>query len=713
MKINSVYPGIFMQDISSRMGNLSLRMGLVACLLTTLLLGTAFLSISAESTARGPDSNSFDNPEIWYIYDLKEIQQNISFELPIIINGSGELLIKDSVTLELLQKYDYQRNITIKDNGTLHLRDSIFESNYALNIFLQDEGKIILEKNSGLQVTQIMARDTALIKLSSSVITSGVDDLEIDLRGASSLKLDKSKIVGVNNFKARENSKIEIRNGSIEAKEYNIDCKELKLISNPDLRDLQVTDVELLHIEDSSVSNLQVKACTKLTTGKSTKITDSNIDNIVNGKLSYADITDLRIETVTNLDIIGSDVNILKINNLVVNLNIQSSEISQLDIERCDKLQTHNTHFDNSKLKSSMSLVEFYSSEIEHSTFYPEEVIIHDSIIIGNELELNDLTNARRMDAYNSTFNSPLHFSGFSEAHLINCSTLTEIPPKVIVDENARVYIYWWLEIQVLDNHSQPLPGVFLEVCDFITNNPQKLGISDEYGQAGFALLGNTISKDGWNTVNNKTYFVKGQFGALSKTNGTMILMNENTNSFLDFSEVKEKEKKEKEFFTLETIIGIIIFIVIIILIGFSLMRGGKSNSNSTGPSRPRSPPRSRKNTPKRPVHDHNHGLNHSHSRTSSPKHVEHYRDLEEDLLKTSTDSFEDAMRNSTIDFMALNNSSSTSFGSSNELGLGNPKPNYRRTRGRGRANNGTGMTQKITVNRRLKSMPRSRAPWV
>ncbi len=562
------------------MGNF--EMGIFLMLLAIFCAGWIIAPVIAQDVPNDDSSNEktrgSEEPDIWYIYTSKKIVENISIELPIVINSSGELRIRDSATFELLQKYDHQRNITIKNNGTLRIQKGTLQSNYALNICLEDNGKLIIEKSSELKASEINARNNAVIQVASSVISPGVGGLVIDIGDESSLELTDSSIINANKINAYGDSKLVIKQGFIDTDEFAISCKELSLISNPDFRDLKINSCKNIIIKDSKVTGLQVSSCGNLYSYTNTTINDSTINSLGSGKLSSAKIQKLSIDSVDELELDGCNVNILKINEMVTDLKIRSSVISQLDIENCQNLETYDTHFDNSELRNSLDIVVFHSSTVEHCSIFPLAIKIYDSTIIGNEAELNDLTRGRRLDAYNSSFNAPLHFTGTSEAYLINCSTLGENPPKVIVEEDAKIYIYWWLEVQVLDNKSKPLPDVTVTVCDFITNARKEEGISDQNGQVKFALLANTIMKSGWNTKNNKSYFVKGQYNGHSKENETGIWMRENTKSYLEFKDVKPEKAKPKPLFTAETITGILIFIVIIILIALSLVSGKKPN---------------------------------------------------------------------------------------------------------------------------------------
>ncbi len=593
MKIDSVYPGIFMKKgIFFWMG--SLGMGFFLMLLVVLCVGLVILpglsqiavgaNINEGQTSRAR-AQDFEEPDTWYIYTTKEIVENISFELPIVINSSGELRIKNSAWLELIQNHNYERNITIKDNGTLRLTKGILSSNHALRIQLKDKGKLILDKNSILKITRLDTKDNTQIHIIKSTLTPGAGGLFIDIGGESSLELNEGTIVNADIIKAHENSELVLNNCDIDAKDFAIECKKVSLVSNPDLRDLMIDSCDELSITNSKVSSLRVTKCTNLYSSYNTTIINSEITNLEYGWLSFAEIQNLKFDKINDLEINGCNVNILKINKMVINLKIIKSEISQLDIKSCQKLETYGTHFDNSELESSLDLVEFHSSTVEHCSMFPLQVKIFDSIIIGNTEELNDLTRGTRLDAYNSSFNAPLHFTGTSEAHIINCSTNGNIPPQVIIDEDAKINIYWWLDVQVLDNTSKPLPGATVTVCDFITNAPIKSGISDSYGQVSFYLQANTITKNGWKTRNNKSYFVTGTYDGRKASNETGIWLKDNIKTYLDFTEVKEKKKEPKPFFTFETIIGIIIFIIILVLVVISLAGGRK---------KPEPPPRAR-----------------------------------------------------------------------------------------------------------------------
>ncbi|WP_455392145.1 hypothetical protein, partial [[Eubacterium] cellulosolvens] len=425
----------------------------------------------------------------------------------------------------------------------------------------------------------------------------------IQITGDSTLKLIEGSITNADAFKAAGNSNIELQNGTIETKNFDINCNELKIISSSSFHDIEVARCELLSIQDSTVTSIEVDYCGHFDTLGTCKILNSNINSLSTGSLLGAEIGNLRFNTVDELELTGCQVNILKINNMVKHFTIHNSDISQLDIENCQVLETYNTDFDNSKLKNSQDLVEFHSSEVKHCSIFPEEIRIYDSVIIGNEDELNDLTRGRIFIAYNSSFNSPLHFTGTTEAHLNNCSTLGNIPPKVIADQDANIHIYWWLDVQVLANGSKPLPGAIVSVCDFFNYGVVASGISDANGRVSFSLLANTITKTGWETIDNKSYYVKGSYQGLTAENGTGLWMEKNSKSELDFTEVKEKKSKPKEYFTRDTIIGIVIFFIIIILIIMSVVGGKESKSRSR--DRERTPPKTKtgkRNGPRRDI---------------------------------------------------------------------------------------------------------------
>jgi hypothetical protein len=399
-------------------------MGKIARILVIIVLVwliAPLFNVGAEYFEDNVSTRAPDEPDTWYIYTQKEILEDISFELPIIINGSGELVIRDTATFELLQEYNYQRNITIMNNGTLRLREGMLKSNFALNIYVQDKGKLILEKNSNIKVSKLYASDTSLIRLSSSTISPGVSGLEVDIQDQSTLELINGTINDADRFFSDTNSKLEIRNGMIYADSYAINSRELNLVSNTDFKDLKINSCDTITIQSSKVSSLDVTSCRLLKTSGNSVFINSKIRTLTTGILSSAEIDNLRFDTIDDLEITGCNVNIIKINIMVKNLKIINSAISQLDIEKCEKLETYNTNFDNSKLKSSLDLVEFHYSEVKHCSIFPEEVKIYDSVIIGNEEELNDLTHGNKFEAQNTSFNSPLRFTGTTEAYLTNC----------------------------------------------------------------------------------------------------------------------------------------------------------------------------------------------------------------------------------------------------------------------------------------------------
>jgi hypothetical protein len=575
------------------------RMGIFLSVLVVLSIGWIIAPAIGSVVENGTKQSGSDT---WYIYESRTIVKDISIEQPVVINGSGELILKDGVTVEMFQKYDYQRNITIKDNGTLLLRNGNLESNLKFYIKLQGTGKLILERDSTLKVTQLVSTKNALVRILSSKLIPGKGGLLVEIGGESTLELDDGTITSAEEVYIKDEASLRLHDATIESEGYAISCKEVNLVSNPDLRNLKINSCQYLFIQNSNVTGLDVMNCDNFQSFVNTKIINSKIQSLGNGKLSSADITDLTITKANKLEITNCNVNILKITNSVTNLQILSSDISQLDINECTKLETYNTNFDNSRLQSSLDEVNIYNSKVQHCLFFPEEINIYDSTIIGNKDELSDLTRGREMAAYNTSFNAPLHFTGTSNANLVNCSTIAEIPPKVIVEEDANVNIYWWLEVLVLDNGSDPLPGAKVQICDFFTNQVVDEQISNHKGMAVFALLGNSISKYGWNTKNNKSYFIKGTFGGIRADNSTGIWLSENSKAILELSQVKEEDKEDDAFLTSENFLWFLLIIILVIIV-LGILAMGRSRGSPPKTGKPKGPsPESRGKRRKGPI---------------------------------------------------------------------------------------------------------------
>ena len=270
MKTNSVYPGGSMQEFTClKMGNI--KMGIFQVFIITLVLVWTFSPVIAQNSnsddvsladgsSRMISSRQIVDP--WYVHTYKIINESRTFEMNIIINGSGELKINNSATFDLSQQWDYQRNITVKDNGILHLEEkSSLISDHPVIILLQDNGQLILEGDSNLKVSRIIARGNSSVILRSSNILPGIGGLNINLGDRSKLELSDSNIINADIVEAYSDSKIKIFNSDIDASSYDISCEELMISSNPDFRNFDVNSCEDVIISDSTVAQLDIFSC--------------------------------------------------------------------------------------------------------------------------------------------------------------------------------------------------------------------------------------------------------------------------------------------------------------------------------------------------------------------------------------------------------------------------------------------------------------------
>jgi hypothetical protein len=191
--------------------------------------------------------------------------------------------------------------------------------------------------------------------------------------------------------------------------------------------------------------------------------------------------------------------------------------------------------------------------------------------------------------AYNSSFNDPLKFSGNSIANLVNCTTSGDIPPIVRVYNNAEVNLYWWLDVSVVDAQNIPLPNAEVSIHDYFSNEKITQGFADEFGRVKFKLLANSITKNGWETIENNSYFLKGKYEKYNEDRSKdPIWMEMNQESTLKFNNVNKKKEESKPLLSTEMITLIFIVLVIIILIGVTISgRSKRNNRNGRSGSKP------------------------------------------------------------------------------------------------------------------------------
>jgi hypothetical protein len=585
------------------MGNL--KMGIFPLVLIMIVLASVLPGIGAseveshDGISSNAESETNDNEQfessagstrqderIWYIYTKKEIyNKERSYNYAIVINGSGEFFINNSAKVVIHQNYSHHRYITIKDNGILRLNKGTLVSNYGININLQDNGQLILEQKSDLNVTKIKAKDRSSVLLSSSNISPGIGGLDISISGQATLDLADSTINNADSVNAFENSKLKIRNGNIHSTTFGISCEELTLSANKDLDDLKVQRCEYGYILGSTVTGLEIDTCGFLRVSQKSKVIDSLIKNVKEVTVEDSTLRNVVIEQIETK---------MTIRN--------SNNISGVEIINCTTLNIQNSHLKKFNLEHFSNIIDISESKIEQSSILPKTINIYNSKFECAPHQLDILTRASLFDAYNSSFNQPLRFSGNSEAHLTNCTTSGKQLPETVVTNDALVSIYWWLEVQVLDSKEKPVPDVTVSILDFITNNKIDDDITDSEGKVKFRLLANIKTKDGWDTIDGKSYEVRGTLGKKSVEDNREILLEENKLVLLQFKNGKKKEKEDKPLLGTDAIIGIIIFIIVIILVVISLTgRSRKTPKNitfkeikETPPSRKGSYPRGR-----------------------------------------------------------------------------------------------------------------------
>ncbi len=524
----------------------------------------------SEAEAEGEGSkDTRSDPEIRYIYTTKEIVDNRTFDMPIVINGSGELLIINSATVTILQIADNDLYITVKDNGTLHLRNGGLQSNYAITINLEGTGKIILEENSELKISTLNARGSSKVHLSSSTLTPGIGGLVVNINDNANLELIDSMILGANKVSARDRSTILLKNSDIDSTEFNISCKDFTITSNQNFGEMIIEHSDNFYISGSIVTGLEVNSCTTMDIFSQSKLYNSKMDKI------------------DKLEITNSDIVNVEINEIGSILNIHNSDISGLDIITCSNLKIYDSNIQNFKMRHFSNQIEVYDSVVEVSSFLPKKIMISESVFDCTEKQFTNLTRASTFEALNSSFSLPLQVMGTTEAHLTNCSTNGITPPLVKVYDDALVNIYWWFEVQVLDVDAKPLPEVAVSVYSFWKETKIAEGSSNDEGKVAFKLLGNVIDKNGWRSGENESYFTRGLYEDDHVQNNTGIYMEKNQIAFLQFVIAAEKSKEKEQAIDINTVIGIIIFIIIFILIGLSLTRNSKNNGGGRG-SEPR-----------------------------------------------------------------------------------------------------------------------------
>lgn len=524
--------------------------------------------------------------EPWYlnttrIFDSEQGDQVLDRD--IIIYETGSLTIKD-ITLTMDQSQNYQYKIQVKDSGKLKLENAILKSNFDFAIYVQDFGMVDLKKGSLLNITKLEIKGNSKVVIQNSIVEN--NDLTIDQYDFSSLEMKQVSEIRCKTFQGEGSSSIKLDNSNIIAKNFIINCSKVEILNNNNVNDFEVISCLDFTISKSTVQNLKVANCRLVSL-----IDDTNVKNSL-------------IDVATDIVIEDSKATNLTINYCTSELLLSRADIENLEALECGAVSiTNNTNVRNSHISKCKTLtilgviyldsldvdqcqntVSIISSTINHLKVTAPYTSIEESDIACDQEELDMLTQGTKFNALNSSFDVPLNFKGNTIANLISIDTNDKMP-EVNVSGNAIANIYWWLTINVIDNESNPLPGVEVNVHDFFTDEVINTSITNNDGIVRFALLGNVIKADGPQHSQNRSYVYRGVYQGFKAEDLRNTRMDTNRNRELLFGETltpDDGDDKEDDELSLEGYIGIIIIVILVILIIITLAsRGGGSKKNS------------------------------------------------------------------------------------------------------------------------------------
>jgi hypothetical protein len=502
----------------------------------------------------------------------------------ITIYESGSLTIIES-TLSIDQTRDFEYQIVVKDSGKLVLENGTIKSNFAIKVIIQNFGNLNLKDKSYLLVNELEADGNSKLTIDDSEISTADNDLFVHLSGFSNLEMRQRAKIKSKTFSGEGSSSIVLDNSNIIADAFTVNCSKVNIKNNNNVVNFAVDSCLNFSISNSVVEELTVSNCIQVTIEDSTVVRDSKIEIASNVLIENSQVTNLSISYCTSeLLLSGAIVEGLDAFDCETVTVIGNSKITDSEITTCKDLVISDIfELDSLQVDNCENSVSIIRSTIKHLSVWAPYMYMKGSNIASTKEELDILTKATTFYASDTNFNHALNFSGNTEAYLININPVG-VMPEVYVSGNAEVSIYWWLTINVIDNESNPLEGVEVNLYNFFSEELVNSSVTDVDGMVQFAVLSNVIVSGGPKHPENESYYYEGIYGNFKTVDSRSTRMDHNRNRELIFGEsltaIDDDGDDEATF--LEMYLGIIIvLILVIIVLGILASRGGGSKKKS------------------------------------------------------------------------------------------------------------------------------------
>ena len=331
---------------------------------------------------------------------------------------------------------------------------------------------------------------------------------------------------------------------------------------------------------------MTVSNCIQVTIEDSTVVRNSKIEIASNVRIENSQVTNLSISYCTSrLELSGAIVEGLDAFDCEAVIITDNSKITDSEITTCQDLEISDIfELESLQVDNCQNSVSIIRSTIEHLSVWAPYMYMDGSDIRSTKDELDILTKATTFYASDTTFNHALNFSGNTEAYLININP-AGVMPQVYVTGNAEASVYWWLTINVIDNESNPLEGVEVNLYDYFTDEIENSSVTDIDGIVQFAVLSNVITSSGPKHSENKSYYYEGIYKNYKTVDSRSTRMDHNRNRELIFGEslTEDGEDDDDEASFLEMYLGVIIVLILIIII-LAIIAGRGSGEKKKSP---------------------------------------------------------------------------------------------------------------------------------
>jgi len=242
--------------IAARIAGVKVRA--LICLVTAVLLVLVVMPDHPGQASASPGSRDSS----WTFSDTREEELRDTSDRvvkeSIIVEDNAYLQVINS-TINLIQEFDFQYSIVVRDSGTLILDDGLITSNNKTNIFLNDSATLELYNDSSLAATSFTAQGKG--------VNLTLDDSGLVIDDITLTELNQLSLVSLTGPKKLKPQRVEKCNSILtitdsEVEELIVDSEGTVVFRNSTVLDGSWIDCDgTVELDNTTVNDLTVQSC--------------------------------------------------------------------------------------------------------------------------------------------------------------------------------------------------------------------------------------------------------------------------------------------------------------------------------------------------------------------------------------------------------------------------------------------------------------------